>query len=295
MSVRVEQKYRRGVAGDRSASAAGFLAVDVTSGSGNKIGGVPAKTLSPMTLGPVFDASYGSGGGECRFFESYWQHGKMWPSAGHIGDDGSPTAAWYAFRERGYAAAKAKRRPLPAKQYGRPTASFYNGRLMGYVESRKLIYVPIYRRLIESLPIIAELRKLLASGQDILVIDGDGPPKDMYPNGLELNRANWDRMIDDPNHPFGHGYVVAALLANLDPAAPQHAVGSAPQGKEGSAPEGKEGSAPEGRDGNEALTTGNGATATDGEGRKRPRPPVQNAPAGRAPKRGKSTPDDTSE
>jgi hypothetical protein len=157
---------------------------------------------------------------EARWFENYWQGGKMWRSAGHIGGNGLPTAAWFSFRKRVCEMSVAKRRPLPKKQYGLAESSYYNGRVMGYVESRKLVYVPVYRRLIERLPIIAKLKALVQSGQNIMIIDNDGPPKHLHPNGLELTPQNWQTMIDNPLHPFGHGYVVAAILANLDTSPP---------------------------------------------------------------------------
>ena len=48
-----------------------------------------------------------------------------------------------------------------------------------------------------------------------MIIDGDGPPKSIYPQGLELTQETWDQMINDPKYPFGHGYVVAALISGL--------------------------------------------------------------------------------
>lgn len=80
------------------------------------------------------------------------------------------------------------------------------------MESRPF-YVRAYRALIEPLPIMAELEKLVRSGVSVMLIDGDGPPKAEHPEGLEMTRANWDRMIADGSCSFGHGYVVARVLA----------------------------------------------------------------------------------
>jgi hypothetical protein len=211
--IRVGQKRRRGVKGDKNAECTGFKNIDVTSGSGNKIGDHFAKEFSPMKLGPVTDEN----GLTALIFENYWQFSKMWPKADHFKSDTGcePTSKWYAFREKGFKLNKGKRRPLPVKTYGYPTCSIYNDKVYDYISSRKEIYVPIYRDLIKDLPVMDELRKLLASGQNIMIIDGDGPPKDQYPNGMEINQSNWDQMINDPKYPFGHGYVVAGLLANL--------------------------------------------------------------------------------
>jgi exodeoxyribonuclease-3 len=212
--IRIGQKRSRGVSGDKDASMEGFKTIDVTSGSMNKLGKVLAKTLSPLLLGPYTDKD----GLKANIFENYWQYGKLWPTANHIkkGTDCEPTKAWYEFRKTGYASTKGKRRPLPVKEYGYSTCAFYNNKSYGYLDSRKEIYVPVYKKLIEKLPIIKELRKLLESGQNVMIVDGDGPPKSKYPNGLELTQKNWDKMINNAKYPFGHGYVVAGLLSGLN-------------------------------------------------------------------------------
>lgn len=125
----------------------------------------------------------------------------------------NPSPAWFKFRAKGFASTKGKRRPLPLKKYGVPTASYYNDRPMGYVESRKLEYVPKYSALIKDLPVMDALERLIKSGQSVMLIDGDGPPRDQYPNGMEMTEDNWTRMLDDPQARFGHGYVVARDLA----------------------------------------------------------------------------------
>lgn len=213
-NVRIGQKHSRGVPGQRTVTCDGFLNIDVTSGSRNLIGPerVPAVTLSPMKLGPITDAE----GNTALIFENYWQFGKMWQSAGHIDpSSGKPTDKWLAFRRKGYALAKGKRRPLPIKKYGTANRAHYNGRSYDYVHSRKAIYVPIYYRLIKDLPAIHAMREMLNSGQKIMIVDLDGPPRNSYPNGMPMTVENWRRLINDPRISFGHGYVVAALLAGL--------------------------------------------------------------------------------
>lgn len=215
MSVRIGQKYRRGVAGDKSTSMDGYINIDVTSGSRNLLGDrkIAANTLSPMKLGPVVDEQ----GNEALVFENFWQGGKMWPTAGHIkdGTESEPTANWFRFRAKVYAMQKGKRRPLPFRQYGCATASRYNGRAYSYVDSRKHIYTRYYYQLIKHLPAIKEMQKMVADGKRLMIIDGDGAPRSLYPHGLVLTEESWNQMINDPRHPFGHGYVVAAAVAGL--------------------------------------------------------------------------------
>ena len=59
------------------------------------------------------------------------------------------------------------------------------------------------------------MKKLLDNGVNIMIIDGDGPPKNIYPEGLEITQENWNLMVEDTTYPFGHGYVVAGLLSGL--------------------------------------------------------------------------------
>ena len=114
-----------------------------------------------------------------------------------------------------YASPVPKRRHFPFKTYGNPTSSFYDGRVHSYIESRHKVYVPEYADLIRGTRVLAEIRAILDEGTDVLILDNDAPPKTERPEGREMTQALWDAAIDDPALPFGHGYVVAGLLANL--------------------------------------------------------------------------------
>jgi len=210
--IRVGQKRRRGVTGERNVMADGFLNIDVTSGSGNKVGGIKATTFSPMLL-PVHDAE---GKLVTVAFELDWGHSKAWAKAGHIQvlADGTrvPTAAWYAFRAKGLALKKGRRHPFP-RSYGPPDCAFIDGKEVAYVPSRSLKYVPEYGALIDKLPIMDELEKVVRSGQSVMIIDGDGPSRHLYPHGMDLTLSNWDAMLNNASYPFGHGYIVARKLA----------------------------------------------------------------------------------
>jgi hypothetical protein len=58
-----------------------------------------------------------------------------------------------------------------------------------------------------------ELEKVVRSGQSVMIIDGDGLPRHLAPEGMDMTPSNWQRMLADPAFPFGHGYVVARKLA----------------------------------------------------------------------------------
>ena len=211
--IRIAQKRKKGIKGDINPVKEGYKNIDVTSGSMNKIDGNLAKELSPFYVGPVIDKN----GLKANFFEGYWQHSKMWRTAGHIkeGTKCEPTNKWYDFREKGFKSDKAKRHPLAVKDYGYPECAIYNDKVYDYLTSRKEIYVPIYKNLIKDMEVIKAMKEMLDKGQNIMIIDVDGPPKDKYPEGVEVNQENWNKFINETKFPFGHGWVVAGLLAEL--------------------------------------------------------------------------------
>ena len=62
------------------------------------------------------------------------------------------------------------------------------------------------------------LRTLVKLGESIVVYDFDGPrDSDNDPICLEVTREMLKQKINDPVHPFGHGYIVAGLLAGIRP------------------------------------------------------------------------------
>lgn len=73
--------------------------------------------------------------------------------------------------------------------------------------------MPEYASLIADSAALAALREMRADGDDILILDNDAPPRETFPHGREMTQATWDEAIADASLPFGHGYVVAALLA----------------------------------------------------------------------------------
>eukprot|EP01033_Poteriospumella_lacustris_P008214 gene8214-5918_t len=88
---------------------------------------------------------------------------------------------------------------------------------MDYISSRKLVYVPQYAKLIENSEVLDYWRTQLQMGQNIIVYDFDGPRLEDGDVTAELCTLQLLRTkINDTRHPFGHGYVVAALLMDID-------------------------------------------------------------------------------
>ncbi len=102
---------------------------------------------------------------------------------------------------------------------------------LDYIESRKKLYVPLYTRLVRQCPLFAELRRMLERGQNILIAEVDGPHQESLAHYMQTYGANADFiashsvaaspknlkiLLEDPLHPFGHGYCLAAALAGIN-------------------------------------------------------------------------------
>lgn len=201
MSIRIAQKKRRGVAGDCNPTFPGVKNIDVTSGSMNKLNGRLVKyNFSPLLIGPCKDF---------RIFENYWQYGKIWNY--HLDDNDKINIEWKRFNQSGKSLTIGKRHPL-SREYGLPILSYYDGEYLEYIESRKKIYIPEYTKLISNTESMKALKEKVRNGEKIMILDVDGPPKSLYPEGVEMSIEFWNEMLENPKYPFGHGYVVAKLL-----------------------------------------------------------------------------------
>ena len=103
---------------------------------------------------------------------------------------------------------------------------------INYIDSRKQIYLPVYINLVKSHPQFKFLLNKVRNGENILIIEVDGPHQESLEHykktyGAEddfiLNdtmlctREHINIMLNDEKHPFGHGYCLGlALLMKLD-------------------------------------------------------------------------------
>lgn len=90
---------------------------------------------------------------------------------------------------------------------------------LSYLDARRKIYCGLYSKLA---PLNSEFKKLLAmldAGKNLLISEVDGPQIDtvhtvtkLHPY-LDIDDENTIRLLlNDERRPFGHGYVIAALL-----------------------------------------------------------------------------------
>jgi hypothetical protein len=228
-TVYVGKKSQRGVTGSTDPVITGVLNINATSGSMNKINGIPAKQFSPMILGPVNEFQiFGIGDQIAVNFENYWQYGKIFQELGHVDTSGHLTPAWYSFRAKGYQKEKGDRHPVGTKsdevkfvdpngnrhfRYYSAISSMYLNNICDYITSRKLIYAPVYGWLVARTPAFAELQKMVNSGRSVQILDFD-----VVPGSTVVTVEFLRERINDPTVPFGHGNVLAGLLAGIEPA-----------------------------------------------------------------------------
>ena len=191
--------------------------------------------FSPMHLGPITD---GGDGLLFKTFEGWWQGQKRYRELDHIHRDNSCTEKYQQFRQtianetnpsilRHPKGTKTKEIVGQSISYGKtvnrykrlsPIDAIYHGQLVdGYVNSRKIGYVPNYYNLISGSSQLQYYIEKYNVGNDIVVYDLDGPKDDKYNNILlPVSLEMLQTLINDTRHPFGHGYVVAAAILGLN-------------------------------------------------------------------------------
>jgi len=139
-------------------------------------------------------------------FEHYWQSGKVYDNI-----DSSITKQWWKDQTT------PKRRYPNSKNKKVLYTVFENGEKMDYITSRKQVYVPEYYNLIKEREMVKKWQEILKT-QDITVYDFDGPrTADGNVICIKITRETLIEKINDTNYPFGHGYIVAGLIAGITP------------------------------------------------------------------------------
>lgn len=147
-----------------------------------------------------------------------WDH----PEEFHVGADGEPTPEYWAWRHKGENNPRAVR--YPNGYHGRKSCicSLWQDERLGYIEARKKIYCGEYARLAPQTEAFKQLHALLKQGINLQLVEVDGPdPTLAYPPydeisadnpGLLMCEKTIRLLVNDARKPFGHGFVIAALL-----------------------------------------------------------------------------------
>lgn len=179
----------------------GSIKVNVTSAQAKS--SKTRRDFSPMTVVPG-----GYKGFHC--FENYWQSKKVYEHVSY-----EVTSEWWRQQQephRRYPGSKGKT-VLGAK---RGFDDVDGPSLLNYVDCRKQVYVPEYSSLIRDREMLQFYKDQLDQGRDITIFDFDGP---RTPEGevscVKLSEDLLIEKINDISRPFGHGYVIASILAGI--------------------------------------------------------------------------------
>lgn len=165
-----------------------------------------------------------------RIPKSRWQPEIIWqhPEEYHLDSEGNPTAQYWAWREKGMKAEYPIRYPngfhgrkncIYSLVWCEKTGLWWE---FDYINSRKAVYCAEYSRLAPSIPEFQHLKEMVDLGENVMLIEVDGPDPSLnhYPYskisleepGLVINEDIIRYLLHDETKPFGHGYVLAALL-----------------------------------------------------------------------------------
>ncbi len=175
----------------------GYVGVDTTSASGAWSG------LSPFYLGP-----YWYDGIKVLRFENLWQFCKVYPE--HARSSGAPSGDYWAWAKKGWEDSKAHRYPMGKGR--KPLYSLWYEMRLGYIEARKMIYGPIYRRLVKKTQAYKKLVNL-ATSSNVALRDYDGYNHDRL-------RLSLSEVLNNPVRKMGHAFVLKMMLTK-DPALKQ--------------------------------------------------------------------------
>jgi len=169
-----------------------------------------------------------------------WDH----PSETHIASDHhtsdpkelatvEPTDAYWAWRDKGFRTAEPIRYPVGFDHRHECVCSLWYDeegagyRSHSYIEARKNIYLPLYLQAVVDQPKFLKLKDMLLAGKNLLILEVDGPHQESLgyyqqkygvPNDfisqhtVVANKRNMALLLNDPKHPFGHGYCLALAL-----------------------------------------------------------------------------------
>lgn len=141
------------------------------------------------------------------------------------------------WRKKGFNCEYAVRYPIGRANrhkclYALATTRKKSPKKLDYVTARKEIYLPLYDKLVKKKRQFKNLIKRHDAGENLLIVEVDGPHQEsleyyqkeygvaddfIIDSTMLVNKKNLKIMLNDPKHPFGHGYCLAAALMGIDP------------------------------------------------------------------------------
>ena len=156
-----------------------------------------------------------------------WNH----PSETHVTKDSSGkiciTDEYYQWRQKGFDCKYAVRYPVGYHHRHKCLGVIHQGNKYNYIDSRKVLYLPAYLDAVKCTSNFKKLQTWIKDGKKLLITEVDGPHQEslnyyqqQYGVGSDFiqnhttvaTKENLDIMLNDPKHPFGHGYCLAWAL-----------------------------------------------------------------------------------
>lgn len=140
-------------------------------------------------------------------FEHYWQSGKVFDGL----DNAKIKRWWQALRQpkKRYPGSKGK-----TVLYAKFDHIEDN---LDYISSRKQVYIPEYYNLIKDREMTLYWKDKVENGINIVIYDLDGPKlANGEPTCVLLTEELLIEKLYDITFPFGHGYIIASILANIN-------------------------------------------------------------------------------
>lgn len=98
--------------------------------------------------------------------------------------------------------------------------------VLGYVEARKQVYCQFYLQHAQQTQAFKDLKARVEAGENIMITEVDGPAIGQHEApyssvtklkpGLVMTKDVCTILLNDDKRPFGHGYVIAAMLADTE-------------------------------------------------------------------------------
>lgn len=136
--------------------------------------------------------------------ENAWQYSKVYPE--HADVNGKPTKAYWDWAIAGWNQEHSVRFPMGKGRV--PLGCWWKGKMLGYIESRKTIYGPLFIKAAQNTESFKALQTLHDNCKQLYIRDWDG--WDMSKHGM----TSLTQVINNPKRKMGHGFFLKAMLEN---------------------------------------------------------------------------------
>ena len=169
------------------------------------------KSQSRLDFSPMTEIEDRYNGFYC--FENFWQGGKIYEKFNSKTNNYEPVD--HQQSQTYWKQLNQAKRKYPGNN--RVISADYGFGNVDYISARKQVYVPKYYELIQD-KISFWKDKIGMDKNTVVVYDFDGPRNEEgIPECQLVSLDLLKKKINEPQHPFGHGYIVAAALLCIHP------------------------------------------------------------------------------